>query len=95
MAAQQGRQWGMTPPISTTLPTDKELALNDALIAELKSQNNFEAPEETEKVRYSCAVLAIQTYQFQDHRTSFYPENHCRIRQACGYGERPSSGNYQ
>lgn len=39
----------MTPPIAMTLPTEKELALNDAMVAELKSQNNFEAPEQTEK----------------------------------------------
>lgn len=43
------RQWGTTPPVSTAFPTKEELALNDALVAELKSQNNFEAPEETEK----------------------------------------------
>ena len=43
------RQWGLTPPISVTLPTEKELTLNDSLIAELKSQNNFESPEETER----------------------------------------------
>ena len=43
------RQWGLTPPISVTLPTEKELTLNDLLISELKSQNNFESPEETER----------------------------------------------
>lgn len=49
MATQAARQWGTTPPISTSLPTEKELALNDSLIAELKRQNNFEAPQDTEK----------------------------------------------
>lgn len=49
MDGQPTRQWGMTPPIATNLPTEKELALNDAMVAELKTQNNFEAPEETEK----------------------------------------------
>lgn len=43
------KQWGVTPPISLSLPTDSELAANDALIAELKKQNNFESVEETEK----------------------------------------------
>jgi hypothetical protein len=43
------RQWGVTPPISTTLPTAEELAANDDLIAELKLQNNFESPAETER----------------------------------------------
>ena len=52
MAAAVEKQWGTTPPISTTLPTPQELAANDALIAELKEQNNFESPEETER-RYT------------------------------------------
>ena len=54
MAAPQTRQWGVTPPISLSLPTDTELAANDALIAELKRQNNFEGTEATEK-RYSAS----------------------------------------
>jgi poly(A) polymerase len=49
MAAQPSRQWGVTPPISTVLPTSVELSANDDLIAELKAQNNFESPAETEK----------------------------------------------
>ena len=49
MAAAPARQWGVTPPIITALPTDAEIVTNDALIAELKQQNNFEASEETEK----------------------------------------------
>ena len=47
MASQQ--QWGVTPPISMSAPTEKELELNDALLAELKQQDNFESPEDTEK----------------------------------------------
>lgn len=43
------KQWGVTPAVSTALPTPEELAANDELIAELKSQNNFEAPSETER----------------------------------------------
>lgn len=35
------------------LPTPEELAANDDLIAELKAQNNFESPAETER-RYAC-----------------------------------------
>lgn len=47
---QQSRQWlGVTPPINLNLPTDAELAANDALITELKRQNNFESTEETER----------------------------------------------
>ncbi len=49
MASTQTRQWGVTPPITFGLPSDAEIATNDALIAELKRQNNFETSEETEK----------------------------------------------
>lgn len=56
MAVHQARQWGVTPAISSTLPTDTELAANDALIAELKRQNNFESIEETER-RYEMMEL--------------------------------------
>ena len=49
MATQQQKQWGTTPPISNALPTPAELGENDNLIAELKRQNNFEAPSETEQ----------------------------------------------
>lgn len=49
MAIQTTRHKGVTPPISLTLPTDAELVFNDALINELKKQNNFEGSEETER----------------------------------------------
>lgn len=49
MATPPVRQWGVTPPISMALPTKDEVAANDDLIAELKAQNNFEAPSETER----------------------------------------------
>ena len=49
MAASAQKQFGTTPPISTTLPSPTEIAANDVLIAELKSQNNFESAEETER----------------------------------------------
>ena len=59
MAAQQGRQWpGVTPPISLNLPTNSELTANDALIAELKRQNNFEGIEETER-RYDMLLVKL------------------------------------
>ncbi len=45
----QTKQWGVTPPISIALPTQAELAINDALVEELKRQNNFETPEETQR----------------------------------------------
>jgi poly(A) polymerase len=56
MASTQTRQWGVTPPISLSLPSDAEIDTNDALVAELKQQNNFETSDETEK-RYVRLVL--------------------------------------
>lgn len=61
MAALQTRQWGVTPPIAMSLPTDSEVAANDALIAELKKQNNFECAEETER---RWAVLHFKMLTF-------------------------------
>ncbi len=49
MAAPQAQQWGTTPPVSLSFPTTAELAANDALISELKKQNNFEGVEATTK----------------------------------------------
>ncbi|KAF2757026.1 Poly(A) polymerase papa [Pseudovirgaria hyperparasitica] len=58
MAAPEIRQWGQNPPISTALPTEQENQLNAALIDELKRENNFERPEETEK-----RVEILNTFQ--------------------------------
>ena len=49
MASTQEKHYGITPPISEAMPTPAELAANDALIAELKKQNNFEGASETER----------------------------------------------
>ena len=49
MSTQQTTRWGLTPPLSVKPPTDSELKSNDALIEELKRQNNYESSEETEK----------------------------------------------
>lgn len=49
MATNQSKKYGVTPPVSQNFPTEAELAANDALIAELKRQNNFEGLEETER----------------------------------------------
>lgn len=46
---RQPKQYGVTPPITTLPPTEKEIERNQALIEELKKQNSFESPEETHK----------------------------------------------
>ncbi|KAF8473589.1 Poly(A) polymerase central domain-containing protein [Kalaharituber pfeilii] len=43
------QQWGVTPPISLVGPTESENAVNMALVEELKRQNSFESPEESQK----------------------------------------------
>ncbi|KAI5305531.1 hypothetical protein KEM56_004154 [Ascosphaera pollenicola] len=58
------KQWGVTPAVSTQLPTDEELAANDDLITELKTQNNFEAPAETERRRQTLALFQKVTTEF-------------------------------
>ncbi|CRG89381.1 poly(A) polymerase [Talaromyces islandicus] len=64
MATQQVRQWGVTPPISMTLPAPEEVAANDDLIAELKAQNNFELPSETERRKQSLQLMQRVTTEF-------------------------------
>lgn len=64
MAAQPVRQWGVTPPISMTLPAPEEVAANDDLIAELKAQNNFESPSETEHRKQSLQLMQRVTIEF-------------------------------
>jgi poly(A) polymerase len=49
MAAPSIKQWGLTPAISSALPTPADVSLNSALIEELKRQNNYENPAETAK----------------------------------------------
>ncbi|KAH1618793.1 hypothetical protein KXX21_008797 [Aspergillus fumigatus] len=64
MSTPPVRQWGVTPPISTALPTPEELAANDDLISELKAQNNFESPAETERRKQVLQLLQRVTHEF-------------------------------
>lgn len=84
MAAIPARQWGVTPPIITALPTDAEIATNDALIAELKQQNNFESSEETEKryVRLASHEKYALNAALQESHTPIDPKGYSRICQA-------------
>ncbi|KLJ12087.1 poly(A) polymerase [Blastomyces silverae] len=64
MAAAPVRQWGVTPPVSNALPTPAEIAANDDLTAELKRQNNFEAPAETERRKQTLHLIQRVTVEF-------------------------------
>ena len=85
MSAPPAKQWGTTPAISQSFPTESELASNDALIAELKRQNNFEGVEETEKrsVIYGLNYEGGLTDYVQEANVTADPEGRCGIRQAC------------
>jgi poly(A) polymerase len=61
------RQWGVTAPISTASPTPQELQMNQALIDELRSQNNFEPTEDTEKRKRVLAFMQKVTEEFVRH----------------------------
>ncbi|KAI9810074.1 MAG: polynucleotide adenylyltransferase [Pycnora praestabilis] len=64
MASTGAQKWGLTPPISSTPPTEKDLIATDALITELKRQNNFENPEETHKRRTVLTNIQKITVEF-------------------------------
>ncbi|KAI9668633.1 MAG: polynucleotide adenylyltransferase [Alyxoria varia] len=49
MAGITDKKWGLFPPLSTALPSEGDLALNERMIDELKAQNNFEDTSETRK----------------------------------------------
>lgn len=46
---RQLKQYGVTPPITISPPTEKEVERNQALIEELKKQHSFESSEESQK----------------------------------------------
>lgn len=43
------KELGVTPPISTNLPTPAEIESNNTLVDELRKQGIFEAKADTEK----------------------------------------------
>nr|XP_036577562.1 poly polymerase [Colletotrichum truncatum]KAF6784560.1 poly polymerase [Colletotrichum truncatum] len=60
--ASEERAYGVTPPISTALPTEAENQAKEALIEELRKQNTFESPAETAK-RDACRYQVIDQLQ--------------------------------
>ena len=85
MVIQATRHKGVTPPISLTLPTDAELVANDALINELKKQNNFEGSEETER-RYGSRLLLsfrLADTATQKENAAVHSESHDGVCKVC------------
>jgi hypothetical protein len=62
MASTGDRPLGVTAPLSTALPTPAENVASDALIEELKRQNNYESVADTQK-RYEA-----EPYRFPQHQ---------------------------
>ena len=79
------RVYGVTPPISTALPTEPEKRLNQALHLELRAQGTFETPAETEKRREVLARLEKITNEFVRRAAKEKePKNTILIRDAIG-----------
>lgn len=57
MASEQN--YGVTPPISVTLPTEAENRASDALLEELRRQKTFESPSDTDKRQVKHPVLPL------------------------------------
>jgi len=49
MATPYEKKLGMTGPLSQALPTEAERQQSDALIEELRRQNNYESAADTKK----------------------------------------------
>ncbi|PQE13180.1 Poly(A) polymerase protein [Rutstroemia sp. NJR-2017a BBW] len=58
------KQLGITPPLSTALPSDSEKQASAALIEELKRQNNYESAAETQKRSVVLQSLQNITEEF-------------------------------
>jgi len=65
MAASYEKKLGLTGPLSQALPTEAEKSQSDALIEELRRQNNYESPADTKK-RY----VVFSTYHFHSWSTN-------------------------
>ncbi|APA10629.1 hypothetical protein SS1G_12538 [Sclerotinia sclerotiorum 1980 UF-70] len=78
MATAAPKQLGITPPLSTALPTDAEKQATDALIEELTRENNFESRADTDKRTAVLASLQNITEEFVKRvcRKQNLPENY-------------------
>jgi poly(A) polymerase len=49
MATPSNKPLGVTPPLSTALPTESEVLASNTLVEELKRQDNYESAADTQK----------------------------------------------
>lgn len=84
MEMAAGRVYGVTPPISTNLPTEEEKRSNDLLFKELRAQGTFESPSETEKRKEVIARLELIATEFVKRAALEKEKSSITIRDARG-----------
>ncbi|VBB86726.1 Putative poly(A) polymerase [Podospora comata] len=77
------RVYGVTPPISTALPTEAEKRMHQALHEELRAQGTFESRAETEARKKVIAQLEKITTAFVKKATA-ETQNSFMVREAIG-----------
>lgn len=80
----EGKQWGISPPLSTTLPDKLDNDKTAELVEELKRRNNYEAPDATNKRMETLKLLSqvLQEFIKEVSRKQRMPEN--QVRQLAG-----------
>lgn len=64
MAASGEKQWGLTPPMSKSLPTQLDNEKSAELVEELKRKNNYENQEDTQKRMRTLRLLSNVNREF-------------------------------
>ncbi|KAI1397187.1 Poly(A) polymerase [Hypoxylon fuscum] len=83
--ANSEQTWGITPPISSVLPTPVENHATNQLLEELRRQNTFETPKETKKRESILADLQRMANEFVRRvAKEREPQNEVLIRDARG-----------
>lgn len=62
--AASTKQYGISPPMSTALPEQKDIDKNAELVEELKRENNYEAQEATKKRMSTLSLLQKCVVEF-------------------------------
>lgn len=94
--AEAAKKFGITPPISTVPPNEKDNILNQALVDELKANSNYETPEGVQK-RYDGereTMLRATTDRHKDRGLEEPAEDDRRVRQADHEEEESTAGSY-
>lgn len=81
---------GVTAPLSTSLPTDAENLSSNALVEELRRQNNYESATDTQR-RYEPdkqSPLRLLITSLQDRSAQVSADHHRRVCEASEPGAR-------